>query len=329
MNNTEANNNTSNNARGRGRGRGNGRGGRRGRGKDTGTFVFVVDPIFQRNATPVNNSNAQTENNNANVEDDNEPSRPYNVWPEVAICILLEIMAGTYSHLLRRGDTSLKQLIWIHSAALLKEKIIEYANTDEIRAFVANVTPVSMQRKWKDMKNRFTKARNAARETGVDGTVSNVPYYEEIAKIIQDNPSIQPEGINMEENGIRPYRRSNDIDLMNSIGSDGPKTTYVAPTEVDQLVIQKALTDRYATEDPVDPEGSSVPSSTSAPTPTPTDLRPAGPTPTELVIAVDETEAVWRSSLKRSIEALEVVLKEKEREAQNIKKKINVLKEQL
>ncbi|KAG2194776.1 hypothetical protein INT47_012078 [Mucor saturninus] len=112
MNNTEANNNTPNNVRRRGRGRGNGRGGRRGRGRQAGTFVFVVDPTVQHNTTPVNNSNAQAdnttpENNNSDVEDDNGPSRSYNGWPEVAICILLEIMAGTYNHLLRRGDTAL------------------------------------------------------------------------------------------------------------------------------------------------------------------------------------------------------------------------------
>ncbi|KAG2209939.1 hypothetical protein INT47_003374 [Mucor saturninus] len=298
MNNTEANNNTPNNIRGRGRGRGR-----------------VVEMDVEHNTTPVNNSNAQTdntipENNNADVEDDNEPSRPYVVWPEVANCILLEITAGTYSHLLKRGDTTFKQFIW---------------------GFVADVTQVT-------------------RETGVGGTVPNVPYYEEIAKITQDNPSIQPEviyeSINMEENGIRSYRRSNDIDLMNTIGSDGPETTYLTPTEVDQLVIQKALADRYPTEESVDTEGypilpsstaptlipptpiSAPPPASTTPTSTPTDPRPAGPTPTELVIAVDKTEAVWRSSLKRSIEALEVDLKEKEREVQNIKKK-KVSKEQL
>ncbi|KAI7897163.1 uncharacterized protein EV154DRAFT_489192, partial [Mucor mucedo] len=280
MSNTEANNNTPNNVRGRGRGCGNGRGGRRGRGRHAGTFVFV-EPTVQHNTTPVNNSNAQAENNNANVEDDNGPSRPYNVWPEVAICILLEIMAGTYNHLLRRGDTALKQFIWVHSAALLKEKMAEYANTDAVRAFIANVTHLSMQRKWKDMKARFTRARNAARETGVGGTVPDIPYYEEIAKITQDDPSIQPEviyeSVNMEENGIRSYRRSNDVDLMDAIGSDGPETTYLTPTEVDQLVIQKALADRYPTE------GSSVPSSStapaSAPPPPPTSAPPPASTP--------------------------------------------------
>ncbi|KAI7875439.1 uncharacterized protein EV154DRAFT_526655, partial [Mucor mucedo] len=255
MNNTEANNNTPNNVRGRGRGRRNGRGGRRGRGRHAGTFVFV-EPTVQHNTTPVNNSNAQAENNNANVEDDNGPSRPYNVWPEVAICILLEIMAGTYNHLLRRRDTALKQFIWVHSAALLKEKMAEYANTDAVRAFIAN----------KDMKARFTRARNAARETGV-----------EIAKITQDDPSIQPEviyeSVNMEENGIRSYRRSNDVDLMDAIGSDGPETTYLTPTEVDQLVIQKALADRYPTE------GSSVPSPSTAPAPAPSSTPSSAPPP--------------------------------------------------
>ncbi|KAG2209289.1 hypothetical protein INT47_005581 [Mucor saturninus] len=173
-------NNTRNNVRGRGRGRGNGRGGRRGRDRQAGTFVFVVDPTVQDNTTPVNSSNAQAdnttpENNNSDVEDDNGPSRSYNVWPEVAIFILLEIMAGTYNHSLRRRDTALKQFIWVHSAALLKEKMAEYANTDAITAFVANVKHHSMQRKWKDMKIRFTRARNAARETGLGGTVPDMP----------------------------------------------------------------------------------------------------------------------------------------------------------
>ncbi|KAG2193047.1 hypothetical protein INT47_009297 [Mucor saturninus] len=108
------------------------------------------------------------------------------------------------------------------------------------------------------MKNRFTRARNAARETGVGATVPNVPHYEEIAKITQDDPSIQPEliykSVNMEENDTRSYRRSNDVNLMNAIESDGLQTTYLTPTEVDQLVIQKALADRYPTEDSVNPK---------------------------------------------------------------------------
>ncbi|KAG2193023.1 hypothetical protein INT47_012148 [Mucor saturninus] len=271
MNNTEANNNTPNNVRGRGRGCGNERGGRRGRGRQAGTFVFVVDPTVQHNTTSVNNSNGQAdnripENNNANVENDNGSSRSYNVWPEAAICILLKIMAGTYNLLLRRGDTALKQFIW-----------------------VPNFMHLSMQRKWKDKKNRFTGAINAARETGVGGTVPNMPYYEEIAKITQDDHSIQPEviyeSVNMEENGTRSYRRSNDVDLKNAIESDGPQTTYLTPTEVDQLVIQKALADRYPTEDSLNPEGCSVPpplaTPTSAPPPTSAPAtEPSTPTPT-------------------------------------------------
>ncbi|KAG2194775.1 hypothetical protein INT47_012077 [Mucor saturninus] len=165
----------------------------------------------------------------------------------------------------------------------------EYANTDVIRAFVANFTNNSVQRKWKDMKIRFTRARNAARETGVGGTVPDMPYYEEIAKITQDDPSIQPEviyeSVNIEENGTRSYRRSNDVDLMNAIECDGPQTTYLTPTEVDQLVIQKAIANRYPTEDSVDPEGPSVPpppaTPTSAPPPTSTPAtEPPTPTPT-------------------------------------------------
>ncbi|KAI7878540.1 uncharacterized protein EV154DRAFT_568880 [Mucor mucedo] len=260
MNNTEAINNTPNNVRGRGRGRENGRGGIRGCGRHAGTFVFV-DPTVQHSTTPVNNSNAQAEKNNADVEDDNGPSRPYKLWPEVAICILLEIMAGTYNHLLRRGDIALKQFIWVHSAALFKEKMAEYATTDAIREFIANVTHLSMQRKLKDKKGIFT----GAGETGVGGTVPDVPHYEEIAKITQDNPSIQLdviyESVNMEENGIRSYRRSNVADLMDAIGSMVPK--------LHQLMIRKSLADRYPAEDSVDPEGSSVPSSSTAPAPAP------------------------------------------------------------
>ncbi|KAI7866494.1 uncharacterized protein EV154DRAFT_583550 [Mucor mucedo] len=295
MNNTEANNNAPNNVRGPGRGRGNGRGGRRGRGRRAGTFVFVVDPTVQQNTTPVNNGNTEADSN-ANVDDDDEPEQPssrsYNVWPDVAICILLEIMAGTYSYLLRRSDTALKQLIWVHSAALLKEKLAENASTDVLRAFLANISETSMQRKWADMKQRFTRVRNAARETGVGGTVPNMPYYEEIAKITQDDPSIQPEviyeSINMEESGIRSYRRFNDDNLMNAIGSDGPETTYLAPTEVDQLVIQKAFADRYPARDSTNNEGPAVPSfneSASAPPP-PTTAPATAPTPTSTPTAV-------------------------------------------
>lgn len=62
--------------------------------------------------------------------------------------------------------------------------------------------------------------------------------------------------------------------------------------------------------------------STSSSTPTPTEPRPLEPTATELVLAEDKPEATWRASLKRSIEALEVDLKQKEREAHAIKKKL-------
>ncbi|KAI7865310.1 uncharacterized protein EV154DRAFT_572204 [Mucor mucedo] len=301
MNNTEANNNAPNNVRGRGRGRGNGRGGRRGRGRRAGTFVFVVDPTVQQNTIPVDNGNTEADSN-ANVDDDDEPeqlsSRSYNVWPDVAICILLEIMAGTYSYLLRRSDTALKQLIWVHSAALLKEKLAENATTDVITAFLTNFSETSMQRKWADMKQRFTRVRNAARETGVGGTVPNMPYYEEIAKITQDDPSIQPEviyeSINMQESGIRSYRRFNDANLMNAIGSDGPETTYLGPTEVDQLVIQKAFADRYPARDSTNNEGPAVPSffesasapppPTTAPAPTPATAPTPTPTPTPTAV---------------------------------------------
>ncbi|KAI7872235.1 uncharacterized protein EV154DRAFT_570543 [Mucor mucedo] len=289
MNNTEANNNAPNNVHGPGRGRGNGRGGRRERGRRAGTFVFVVDPTVQQNTTPVNNGNTEADSN-ANVDDNDEPEQPssrsYNVWPDVAICILLEIMAGTYSYLLRRSNTALKQLIWVHWAALLKEKLAENASTDVLRAFLANISETSMQRKWADMKQRFNRVRNSARETGVGGTVRNMPYYEEIAKITQDDPSIQPEviyeSINTQESGFPSYRRFNDVNLMNAIGSDGPETIYLGPTEVDQLVIQKAFADRYPTRDSTNNEGPAVPSffeSVSAPPP-PTTAPAPTPTPT-------------------------------------------------
>ncbi|KAI7870895.1 uncharacterized protein EV154DRAFT_570782 [Mucor mucedo] len=271
-----ANNNAPNNVRGRGRG------GRRGRGRRAGTFVFVVDPTVQQNTIPVNNGNTEADNN-ANVDDDDEPeqlsSRSYNVWSDVAICILLEIMAGTYSYLLRRSDTALKQLIWVHSAALLKEKLAENATTDVITAFLTNYSGTSMQRKWADMKQRFTR---------------------EIATITQDNPSIQPEviyeSINMQESGIRSYRRFNDANLMNAIGSDVPETTYLGPTEVDQLVIQKAFADRYPARDSTNNEGPAVPSffesasapppPTTAPAPAPTPATASTPTPTPTPTAV-------------------------------------------
>jgi hypothetical protein len=64
------------------------------------------------------------------------------------------------------------------------------------------------------------------------------------------------------------------------------------------------------------------PTATTTSTPTPTELRPAEPTTTELVRAEDKSEAAWRASLKRSIEALEVDLKQKEREVHAIKKKL-------
>lgn len=73
----------------------------------------------------------------------------------------------------------------------------------------------------------------------------------------------------------------------------------------------------------------STSTSISPTTPTPTELRPDEPTTTELVLAEDKSEAAWRTSLKRSIEALEVDLKQKEREAHAIKKRIKILKEQL
>ncbi|KAI7863346.1 uncharacterized protein EV154DRAFT_572765 [Mucor mucedo] len=263
MNNTEANNNAPNHVRGPGRGRENGRGGRRGRGRRAGTFVFVVDPTVQQNTTPVNNGNTEADSN-ANVDDDDEPEKPtsrsYNVWPDVAICILLEIMAGTYSYLLRRSDTALKQLIWVYSAALMKEKLAENASTDILRAFLANISETSMQRKWADMKQRFIR-------------------------IIQDDLSIQPEviyeSINMEESRIRSYRQFNDDNLMNAIRSEGPETTYLGPTDVDQLVIQKAFADRYPVRYSTNNEGPAVPSfneSASAPPP-PTTAPPPTPTP--------------------------------------------------
>ncbi|KAI7880015.1 uncharacterized protein EV154DRAFT_568543 [Mucor mucedo] len=265
MNNTEANTNATNNVRGRGRGRGNGRGVRRGRGRRAGTFVFVVDPTVQQNTTPVNNGNTEADSN-ANVNDDDEPEQPSS-----------------------RSDTALKQLIWVHSAALLKEKLAQNARTDVLRAFLANISEKSMQRKWADMKQCFTRVRNAARETGVGGTVPNMPYYEEIAKITQDNPSIQPEviykSINMQESGIRSYRRFNDANLLNTVGSDGPETTYLGP-----------FADRYPARDSTNNEGPAVPSffesvsapppPTTAPAPTPTLATAPTPTPTPTPTAV-------------------------------------------
>ncbi|KAG2201859.1 hypothetical protein INT47_004416 [Mucor saturninus] len=210
MNNTEANNNIPKNVRGRGRGRGNGRGGRRRRGRHAGIFVFLsilpfsITPLLLTTSTPKLTTRHPI---------------TYNVWPEVAICILLEIMTGTYSYLLRKNDTALKQLIW-------------------------------------------------------------------------DDPSIQPEvnykSINMQESRIRSYRRFNDADLMNAIGSDGREMTYLGPTEVDQLVIQKAFADKYPARDYTNNEGPTVPSfneSVSAPTapataPAPTPTLTAVPTST-------------------------------------------------
>ncbi|KAG1056752.1 hypothetical protein G6F43_001372 [Rhizopus delemar] len=71
-----------------------------------------------------------------------------------------------------------------------------------------------------------------------------------------------------------------------------------------------------------EPTTTTISTSTSTSTPTPTELRPDKPTATELVLAEDKSEAVWRTSLKRSIEALEVDLKQKELEAHSIKKKL-------
>ncbi|KAI8891251.1 hypothetical protein K501DRAFT_235187 [Backusella circina FSU 941] len=70
-----------------------------------------------------------------------------------------------------------------------------------------------------------------------------------------------------------------------------------------------------------EPTATTTSTSTSSSTPTPTEMRAAEPTATELVLAEDKPEAAWRASLKRSIEALEVDLKQKEREVHAIKKK--------
>ncbi|ORE12039.1 hypothetical protein BCV72DRAFT_283404, partial [Rhizopus microsporus var. microsporus] len=64
-------------------------------------------------------------------------------------------------------------------------------------------------------------------------------------------------------------------------------------------------------------------------TPIPTDLRPDEPTIIELVLTEDKSEFTWQTSLKRSIETLEVDLKQKKQEAHAIKKKIEILKKQL
>lgn len=63
--------------------------------------------------------------------------------------------------------------------------------------------------------------------------------------------------------------------------------------------------------------------STSSSTPTPTEMIPAEPTTTKLILAEDKPETAWQASLKRLIEALEVDLKQKERESHAIKKKKN------
>lgn len=73
-----------------------------------------------------------------------------------------------------------------------------------------------------------------------------------------------------------------------------------------------------------EPTTTTISTSTSTSTPTPTELRPDEPTATELVLAEDKSEDVWRTSLQRSIEALEVDLKQKEREAHSIKKNYNI-----
>ncbi|KAI7888883.1 uncharacterized protein EV154DRAFT_565915 [Mucor mucedo] len=124
-----------------------------------------------------------------------------------------------------------------------------YANTDAIMAFLANVTHLSMHRKWKNIETRFTRARKATRETEVGVTVPNVRYYKEIANITQDDSSIQPEVIyqrvHIEKNGIQSYRITNDVHLMDAIGSDGPETTYLTPTDVDRIDIQNHIQQQH------------------------------------------------------------------------------------
>jgi hypothetical protein len=48
-------------------------------------------------------------------------------------------------------------------------------------------------------------------------------------------------------------------------------------------------------------------------------MRPGKPTATKLRLSEDKSEAAWPTSLKRSIEALEVDLKQKERKVHAIK----------
>ncbi|KAL7313138.1 hypothetical protein PS15m_006919 [Mucor circinelloides] len=69
-------------------------------------------------------------------------------------------------------------------------------------------------------------------------------------------------------------------------------------------------------------ECTSTSTSTSTPTPTLTEPRSheSTTTTTELDLDEDQTGAAWRTSLKRTVEALEVDLVQKEREAQAIKK---------
>ncbi|KAI8995003.1 hypothetical protein BDB01DRAFT_831935 [Pilobolus umbonatus] len=73
-----------------------------------------------------------------------------------------------------------------------------------------------------------------------------------------------------------------------------------------------------------EPTATTISTSTSSPTLTPTEPRPLEPTATELVLAEDKPEAAWRASLKRSIEALEVDLKQKEWEVHAIKKNYSI-----
>lgn len=193
-----------------------------------------------------NTQNNHTENKNSVIAEE-VTTQPEEVWPEIAVSILLEIVAVNYYNLLNACDDVMKQLIWKHSATFFKKNTMKFGGSKIPSDFYETITATSLQKKWNTMLNNFIETQNLVKDQGVTHDIKDVGIYEFIAKITRYDPNIQPQDmcIDNEECDIDTYIQEKGHDWMESLESDGPRFTYLNKYDINDSVYQKALCEKF------------------------------------------------------------------------------------
>ncbi|KAL0582353.1 hypothetical protein ABG067_007800 [Albugo candida] len=200
------------------------------------------------------------------------PAQGNLTWTNMAITILLAVMLRTHMFLHNCTRVPLRELVWKHTRLYIMSELTRHVDLGAVhgelaqvyRNFCSRLQDDQVERKWNSMKTYYTLRRDRNRLTG--NSASNLRewiYYDEVAKITEDDPSINPaytiETMHMYETGFTIYRIEHDNEFTISTSGDVNRyPAFVPYGRQDQIqieVIDAARFEFYGEHNYLDPEG--------------------------------------------------------------------------